>query len=73
MLINKSKRNWRNKYVACELVFRSIGYRGIKFKGVPFDDNKGVIPNIEGKVISKENEPVDKLYVTGWIKKAPPV
>jgi ferredoxin--NADP+ reductase len=54
----------------CGLVFRSVGYRGIAIPGVPFDDARGVIPNVEGRII-EEGQPVPGLYATGWIKRGP--
>lgn len=54
----------------CDLVFRSIGYRGISMPGVPFDDKRGLIPNVEGRVQGPEGV-VAGLYVAGWIKRGP--
>lgn len=47
-----------------ELVISSIGYRGEPVAGVPFDHERGLIPNVGGRV-----EP--GVYVTGWIKRGP--
>ena len=55
-----------------DLVFRSIGYKGIGLKDVPFDDRGGVIPNSEGRVLDKAGgNVVPRLYVAGWIKRGP--
>jgi len=54
----------------CDLVFRSIGYRGIAMPGVPFDGKSGVIPNLLGRVIDDAGV-VPGLYVVGWIKRGP--
>ena len=55
-----------------ELVFRSIGYRGLPIPGVPFDERRGVIPNKQGRVIDPETgEPILGEYVVGWIKRGP--
>jgi ferredoxin--NADP+ reductase len=54
----------------CDLVFRSIGYRGIPMPGVPFDEKRGLIPNVEGRVQAPEGT-VPGLYVAGWIKRGP--
>jgi ferredoxin--NADP+ reductase len=54
----------------CDLVFRSIGYRGIPMPGVPFDEKRGLIPNVEGRVKGPEGV-VAGLYVAGWIKRGP--
>ncbi len=54
------------------LIFRSIGYRGVKLPGVAFDDRNGVITNIEGRVIDTHSQlPQTGEYVVGWIKRGP--
>ncbi|MGW1403456.1 FAD-dependent oxidoreductase [Streptomyces sp. NPDC002405] len=52
------------------LVLRSIGYRGEPVPGVPFDDTRGVIPNLAGRV-TDQGSPTPGVYVTGWIKRGP--
>jgi len=54
----------------CNLLFRSIGYRGVPMPGVPFDEKKGLIPNVEGRV-QEEGGTLPGLYVAGWIKRGP--
>ncbi|MDE2230212.1 MAG: FAD-dependent oxidoreductase [Alphaproteobacteria bacterium] len=56
--------------LACGVLFRSIGYRGVAILGVPFDEARGVIPNRDGRVID-DGDVVAGLYVTGWIKRGP--
>jgi ferredoxin--NADP+ reductase len=56
--------------LACGILFRSIGYRGVAIAGVPFDAARGVIPNRNGRVTDDGNV-VPGLYVTGWIKRGP--
>ncbi len=56
--------------LACGLLFRSIGYRGVAMPGVPFDATRGVIPNRDGRVLDGGNV-VPGMYVTGWIKRGP--
>jgi ferredoxin--NADP+ reductase len=54
-----------------DMVFRSVGYRGVPVAGLPFHD-WGVVPNESGRVIDPENgEPVTGVYVSGWIKRGP--
>jgi ferredoxin--NADP+ reductase len=54
------------------LVFRSIGYRGIRLPGVPFNSDWGVILNKEGRVLNEETQqPVLGEYTAGWIKRGP--
>ena len=50
--------------LACGLVFRSVGYRGVALAGVPFDERSGTIPNQGGRV-------APGVYVAGWIKRGP--
>jgi adrenodoxin-NADP+ reductase len=38
----------------CGMAFRSIGYKSVGILGVPFDERKGIVPNIDGKVLNKE-------------------
>jgi ferredoxin--NADP+ reductase len=50
--------------IPCGIVFRSVGYKGVALRGLPFDDSSATIPNVGGRV-----EP--GLYVAGWIKRGP--
>jgi ferredoxin--NADP+ reductase len=54
-----------------DLVFRSVGYRGVPLAGLPFDETSGVIPNEGGRVIGSDGTPLTGLYVSGWIKRGP--
>ena len=56
--------------IACGLVFRSVGYRGVPIPSVPFDDARGVIPHESGRV-TNAGVAIPGLYVTGWIKRGP--
>lgn len=53
------------------LVLRSVGYRGHEMPGVPFDSERGLIPNIDGRVTDENGAAVSGVYVTGWIKRGP--
>lgn len=54
------------------IVLRSIGYRGRPLPGVPFDDDRATINNLDGRVIDQDTgEPVPGLYTAGWIKRGP--
>lgn len=53
-------------------VLRSIGYRGVGLRGLPFDERSGTIPNVAGRVAESPDGPlIPGLYVTGWIKRGP--
>ena len=58
--------------IECGLVLRSIGYRGVGLTGVPFDEDKGIIPNLSGRVVDGETgEACMGTYAVGWIKRGP--
>ena len=57
--------------IPCGLVFRSVGYRGVVLPGVPFDEGVGTIPNVAGRVVDDDGEPIPGLYCAGWIKRGP--
>ena len=54
-----------------QAVYRAVGYWGSAIDGVPFNNDKGVIRNVEGRVVSDDGEPVHGFYTTGWIKRGP--
>ena len=56
--------------LAVDLVFRSVGYRGLPVDGLPFDESWGVVPN-EGGRVTETGKPVRGVYVSGWIKRGP--
>jgi ferredoxin/flavodoxin---NADP+ reductase len=58
--------------IPCQLVFRSVGYRGVPLPGVPFDERSATIPNDGGRVLDAPGgaqRPGE--YVSGWIKRGP--
>jgi ferredoxin--NADP+ reductase len=56
----------------CGLVLRSIGYKGIGLGGIPFDADRGVIPNEAGRVTHTDSgEQHAGHYAVGWIKRGP--
>ncbi len=58
--------------IPCQLVFRSVGYRGKPLPGVPFDERSATIPNDHGRVLDGPGgtqQPGE--YVSGWIKRGP--
>jgi ferredoxin--NADP+ reductase len=52
--------------IACGLVLRSVGYKGVALPGVPFDDRSATIPNERGRA-----QRCERTYVAGWIKRGP--
>lgn len=56
----------------CGLVLRSIGYRGTALPGLPFDADRGTVPNQAGRVVDPDTAlPVSGVYTAGWIKRGP--
>jgi len=58
--------------IPVQAVYRAVGYYGTPVVDAPFDTARGVIPNIEGRVVPASGAaPVPGLYATGWIKRGP--
>jgi ferredoxin--NADP+ reductase len=57
--------------IPCGIVLRSVGYRGVAIPGVPFDAQRGTVPNSGGRVLDEEGEPIPGVYSAGWIKRGP--
>jgi ferredoxin--NADP+ reductase len=54
------------------MVLRSVGYRGVPLKGVPFDEASYTIMNIAGRVVhATSGDPIPGEYVVGWAKRGP--
>lgn len=53
-----------------QMVLRSVGYRGVALPGIPFDEDRGVIPHVDGRV-QRDGETAAGEYVVGWIKRGP--
>jgi len=66
----KAQGTGENSLLPCDMVFRSVGYRGVATKGVPFDEARGVIPNDRGRVLDG-GTPAPGMYTAGWIKRGP--
>jgi len=54
-----------------QAVYRAVGYRGTPIEWLPFDESRGVIRTIAGRVVSEDGAPVPGFYATGWIKRGP--
>lgn len=54
-----------------QAVYRAIGYLGSPLAGLPFDEERGVVPNAAGRVLDLDDRPVPGIYATGWIKRGP--
>jgi ferredoxin/flavodoxin---NADP+ reductase len=56
--------------VDVQMVFRAVGYRSLPVPGMPFDDEAGVIPHAEGRVL-RDGVVSPGEYVAGWVKRGP--
>lgn len=54
--------------LACGLVLVSIGHRGRPLPGLPFDEERGIVPTREHRVVDGDR-PVPGIYAVGWIKR----
>ena len=55
-----------------DMVFRSVGYRGVALPDVPFYEEWGTVSNDCGRVLAEQGgEQLPGLYVSGWIKRGP--
>ena len=63
----------KTEFLRAQLVFRSVGYRGLPLAGLPFDEDWGIIPNEHGRVVHQRGGGDIWVgdYVAGWIKRGP--
>ncbi|MFF0268161.1 FAD-dependent oxidoreductase [Kribbella sp. NPDC004536] len=50
--------------VAAGNLFTAIGFEGQPIDGLPFDPERGIVPNVRGAVVGRPGH-----YVAGWIKR----
>ncbi|MGE7157085.1 FAD-dependent oxidoreductase [Methylorubrum rhodesianum] len=53
------------------LVLRSVGYRGVRLPGLPFDSRKHTVPHQDGRILDENGAHLRGAYVSGWIKRGP--
>ncbi|WP_370942372.1 hypothetical protein AB5J62_25005 [Amycolatopsis sp. cg5] len=51
-----ARANGRREEIRAELVVRAVGYRGTACPGVPYDEQRGVIPNDNGRIHGVERQ-----------------
>lgn len=58
--------------IPVDLLFKAIGYRGEPVAGVPYEERKGIVPNIDGRVVEQVDGDVRiGHYTAGWCKRGP--
>jgi len=68
----RSQKTQKIEEIRVGLVFHAIGYRGLPLPGVPFNEDWGVIPNQNGRVLDPQKDAtIPGLYTAGWIKRGP--
>ncbi|MFT4514365.1 MAG: ferredoxin--NADP+ reductase, partial [Planctomycetota bacterium] len=61
-----------SEQVPVDLLFKAIGYRGEPVPGVPFEERKGIVPNVAGRVVEQLGGDVRVgHYAAGWCKRGP--
>ncbi|MEW6126537.1 MAG: FAD-dependent oxidoreductase [Acidobacteriota bacterium] len=68
--ILRAKGSGQFETIETGMVLRSVGYRSVPLRGVPFDEAGYRIPNVAGRVVYyASGEPVMGEYVVGWAKR----
>ncbi|CAO3643566.1 unnamed protein product [Cunninghamella echinulata] len=55
----------------CGLVLRSIGYKSLPIEGIPFDHQRGLVPNTYGRIMDHDHNILPGKYTAGWLKRGP--
>ena len=66
----KSRGTGIKTELPCDIMFRSVGYRGIPIPELPLTDQRGIIDNQGGRIYNS-GKICPGLYCTGWIKRGP--
>ncbi len=54
-----------------QCVLRAVGYRSLALPDVPFDEERGTVRNVLGRVVDEEGAVACGEYVAGWLKRGP--
>lgn len=57
----EAKETGRTEVRNTDLVLKSVGYRSVGLAGLPFDERRGVVKNVGGRVVNDEGEVVSGL------------
>lgn len=57
--------------IPSSLVLRSIGYKSQPLEDAPFNSQRNVLANNEGRLVDANGEQVVGMYCTGWVKRGP--
>ncbi|MFF0815785.1 4Fe-4S binding protein [Rhodococcus sp. NPDC003318] len=68
----RARSTGRTDLLETGLVLRSVGYRGLPVPDLPFDETRGTLSNIGGRITELGSDtPVPGSYTAGWIKRGP--
>lgn len=67
----RSRTTGETEELPVGLVFRSVGYRGVPLRDVPFNESWGSLYNEAGRVTDEDGTALTGLYCAGWIKRGP--
>lgn len=54
-----------------QAVYHAVGYRSHAVPEIPFDEERGVISNVGGRVVDEAGAVLPGIYTTGWVKRGP--
>ncbi|MBK1783423.1 FAD-dependent oxidoreductase [Prauserella cavernicola] len=54
-----------------QAVYRAVGYLSSHLADVPFDHDSATVPHESGRVLDIDENQLEGVYVTGWIKRGP--
>ncbi|KAJ3395216.1 hypothetical protein HDU92_006113 [Lobulomyces angularis] len=57
--------------IRSDMIIKSVGYKSVALEGLPFNEKKGFVPNISGRVVDANSTVIAGLYVSGWLKRGP--
>ncbi len=59
--------------IQVQAVYAAIGYQPSALPGVPFDSERHVLANVDGRIVENEPQhtPIPREYATGWAKRGP--
>ncbi len=55
-------------HIACGLAIAGIGHYGVGVESVPYDPERGVVPNSQGRVLDAATT-MPGIYTAGWVKR----
>ena len=65
-----SRGTGKYEELECGLIFSSVGYRGTSIDGIPFDNQRGIFENKNGRILLNESLKTG-MYAVGWIQSGP--